>query len=529
MHRFRKILYAVLAIAAIGCAKRGTISGGAKDTIPPVLEFSIPKNYSTGFKGNEIRLAFDEYVKLKDIDKQLIVSPPLNFAPTVSPTTASRSFKITFRDTLLANTTYSMNFGQSIEDNNESNRLREFRYVFSTGRHIDSLTLSGSIRDAFEIKPDSYVTVMLYEAGDTYNDSIVFKQNPRYVANTLDSAGFRFENLKAGQYKLIALKDNVANYRFDPKSDKIGFKAQTVSVPADTLHVLQIFKQEMPFRALKPTLGQANKLVMGIDGRADSPKVTLRALGDSIPSVTTKLADKDSLLIWYRPLKADSLNVRISQGDYINSFDVKIKPQKQDTLKITSVYSGTLPLREAFKLRASRPIVSIDESLISIQAKDSAWVPFKSLYDTFNMTLTLDFERTPLEAYQIRLLPGALTDFYNVQNDSLSFRIATKNTSEYGNLRLTLENVRQYPLIVELVKPDGKTAAVAHADSAATLIFDHLDPARYTVRIIYDTNSNGRWDSGNFLEGRQPEDVIYVPKEIDVRANWDVDQPVTLP
>lgn len=182
-----QFLYFIAALSLVGCAKRGSITGGLKDTIAPVLRFSTPENYSTNFKSNEIRITFDEYVKIKDVNKQLIISPPMEVAPLISPSNASKFINIKIKDTLKPNTTYSFNFGNSIQDNNESNVLQQFKYIFSTGTYIDSLELKGSIKDAYAKEVVNFVSVMLYEVNDKFNDSIIFNEKPRYITNTLDS------------------------------------------------------------------------------------------------------------------------------------------------------------------------------------------------------------------------------------------------------------------------------------------------------------------------------------------------------
>ena len=148
-NKFRSI-FILLALTVISCAKRGSITGGLKDTIAPVLRASFPKNLSVNFKGKEINLTFDEYVKLKNVNKQLIVSPPLKYNPEVSPLNATKIINIKIKDTLQENTTYSFNFGQSIEDNNEGNPLESFKYVFSTGSYVDSLEVHGIVKDAYQ-------------------------------------------------------------------------------------------------------------------------------------------------------------------------------------------------------------------------------------------------------------------------------------------------------------------------------------------------------------------------------------------
>jgi len=189
----------------MSCAKRGSITGGDKDTIAPVLKASFPKNFSTNFNGKEIKLIFDEYVKLKNINKQLIISPPMKNQPEILPQAASKILTIKLKDTLQPNTTYSFNFGQSIEDNNEGNPYQQFKYVFSTGAYIDSLKINVKVKDALEKKVDNFVSVMLYEINEKFNDSTIYKETPRYITNTLDSLKIiTIENIKAGKDLLVA-------------------------------------------------------------------------------------------------------------------------------------------------------------------------------------------------------------------------------------------------------------------------------------------------------------------------------------
>ena len=185
----------------MSCAKRGTITGGLKDTIAPTLKSSYPENYSVKFNSKKIKLTFDENVKIKNLNKQLIISPPMKNELLVLPTTPTKTLTITINDTLQPDTTYSLNFGQSIADNNEGNPLNQFKYIFSTGDYIDSLALGGRIKDAHDKEAAAFVSIMLYEANEKFNDSTIYKENPRYITNTLDSLKtFRLENLKAGKY-----------------------------------------------------------------------------------------------------------------------------------------------------------------------------------------------------------------------------------------------------------------------------------------------------------------------------------------
>ena len=158
-----------LMAVLMDCARRGRPEGGPKDEDAPILVNAKPLQFTTNFTAKEIKIYFDEYIKLKDLQKQLIISPPLKYQPIIKPLgTPSKYISIKILDTLKENTTYTINFGQSVVDNTEENVLNNFKYVFSTGDIIDSLSVSGVIKDSFEKEADKNVTIMLYEINDTF-------------------------------------------------------------------------------------------------------------------------------------------------------------------------------------------------------------------------------------------------------------------------------------------------------------------------------------------------------------------------
>ena len=532
------LLFVVLALSS--CAKRGSISGGLKDTLAPVLKICIPKNYTTNFNAKTVQFTFDEYVKLKNVNKQLIVSPPLKYQPEITPATASKTITLKIKDTLAPNTTYSFNFGESIQDNNEGNPLRQFKFLCSTGSYIDSLSIKGTIADAHDKKTDHFVSVMLYEANEKYTDSIIFKENPRYVTNTLDSATtFQLVHLKAGKYLLVAVKDQNNNYRFNPKEDKIGFSRHFITVPNDSVFNLNLFKEVAANKTVKPTQASANRLLLGYEGEPSQMKVTVAKAGENYPVLLTKFPKKDSLQVWHKPIKwpsktkedkakIDSVAVAVTNGKDLQNFMVKLKGLKVDSLAVKPVFSGVLPLKNEFELETTTPIVKWDESKMSIKRKDSSLVAFTVVNDSWNQKTTLAFAKEPLEKYNIQLLPGALTDFMEQTNDTLVYKIETKNTAEYGNLQLNFTNSKRFPLLVELTDKSGEVIEQAIATNLLPLSFALIKPEKYILRVTYDDNQNKAWDAGNFLAKRQSEEVYYFPKEIDVRANWDVEQTVNL-
>lgn len=526
------LLLVIISIFSSNCAKRGTITGGDKDTLAPVLKVSLPKNFSTNFKEKIIKLTFDEYVKLKDINKQLIISPPLEKAPRILPLNASKTVSVEFLEELKPNTTYNLNFGQSIQDFNEGNAYKDFKYVFSTGPFIDSLSISGSLSDALLKKKDKDISVMLYEFNDAYRDSLVYRQNPRYITSSADTSGtFKIENIKAGKYVLIGLKDENQNHRFDPKADKIAFLDAPIELPTQEALHLNLFKEVPKFKAYRPIQNTGNSAYLGYEGDVKNLRLALKKNRENHPFKISKVAGKDSLLIWFKPLKLqkseiDSLEVTVEKDSYKQNFVFKIRNQKADSLKISPVQNKILGLGENISLNSNLPLAKIEAEKIKITTKDTtSSVPFNIKYDESSLNLQFEFKKEPLTQYRLKIAPGALVDFFDSSNKkTLQYEFETKNTSDYGNMRLDLENAKQYPILVELTDKNEVVQYSQWIEKPGTIHFDLIKPDLYSLRVIYDQNQNGQWDTGNYLQKKQPEPVIYFPKKIDVRANWDVQQ-----
>jgi uncharacterized protein (DUF2141 family) len=538
----RNLLLYVLIISALltGCAKRGAITGGEKDTIPPIMVSSTPANMTTNFTGKEIRIDFDEYIKVKDINKQLIISPPLKYQPEIIPMgSASKFISIKIKDTLPENTTYNFNFGQSITDNNEGNPYTQFRFVFSTGSYIDSLRVQGEIKDAHDTKTDNFVTVMLYEANEKFNDSTIYKEKPVYVTNTLDSIKiFSIQNIKQGKYHLFAMKDVAKNYVYNPKSDKLAFLGAPLNVPNDTLFRLDLFKEKLAFKSFKPSNESSNRLLLPYEGSgAKDIKVRVKNAvnNEDIRSRVTALKNKDSLQLWLPRGIKDSIKVMVDQPGGEKSYTVKYKEMKAaDSLTVDAVQKGGLHFRERFTITTTTPLESIDLSKITLVNKDSVAVPFTHTRDDFNHKVVFDFEKNENEKYRMTMMPGALTDFYGKQNDTLNYKLSTRAYTDYGNMYVKLKNVKRFPVILELISDKGEILASAYSEKETQLDFKLLEPRKYILRLIYDDNKNGEWDTGDYQKKIQPEEVIYKMdeknpkkiKEVEVRAIWDWEEDI---
>ena len=245
-HYFFLILFVLTLFA---CARRGRPEGGPKDFDKPIMVKADPEFKSLRFEEDQIKIYFDEYVKLKDVNSELIISPPLKYSPVISPLgVPSKKITIKLSDTLQENTTYTFNFAQSVVDNAEGNILDNFKYIFSTGDYIDSLKIKGGIKDAFDLEMIENPTIMLYPVDENYKDSLIFNEKLTYVGSTIDSVSWEITNIKAGTYRLIALNDANKNYKFNPKVDRIGFYPDFITIPGDSIFDLTLFKQIIPFK-----------------------------------------------------------------------------------------------------------------------------------------------------------------------------------------------------------------------------------------------------------------------------------------
>ncbi len=247
------LLTYIVFIMGSGCAQIGAPTGGPRDSIPPVLVSAIPKLLTTNFTGNKITLVFDEYINVKEEQKNVLVSPFPKTFPIIDYKLKTVTIKL--KDTLLANTTYAINFGNAITDNNEGNPYRDFTYVFSTGKTIDSLTLSGTVLMAETGKADSTLLVLLYRNA---NDSSVQQRKPDYVARVNIIGRFKFTNLSEGHYRIYALNDKDGGKTYNSKIEDFGFADKDIIVaPVNDTVLLYAYEEEKDIKKLPGTTVKA--------------------------------------------------------------------------------------------------------------------------------------------------------------------------------------------------------------------------------------------------------------------------------
>jgi len=368
------------------------------------------------------------------------------------------------------------------------------------------------------------ISVMLYEISDKLTDSIIYKEKPRYVTSTIDTTtNFEIENIKAGTYLLVALKQPSKNYTYHPKQDKIGFFKGTISVPTDTTYNFSIFREILPFRMIKPKEVTKGHLIFGYEGIPKNLNIELlNSKPKNFKEVQTLEERKDTLNYWFSDIKADSLLFKISNKTYIDTFSVKLRTSKIDSLRISKITKSILDLRDTFAIKSNIPIMLIDTSKIKL-ITDSLSVNYTPFLDKSKTKLYLFFDKKSDHRYVFNMLPNAIKDIFENTNDTLKYQFATKNIDGYGNINLTVSNIKS-PVIIQLLTDKYKLITSKYISKSELLSFKNLPPKTYLIRAIFDDNENRIWDTGNYLEKKYPEKIEYFYKKLKLRANWDLNE-----
>lgn len=534
MNRFGiYFLISFVLVSSFQCARRSLPTGGFKDTLPPNVVNTSPKMNTVFFDKEKITITFDEYIKLVDLNKQLIISPPLepNQYKVKPQGTVSKKIQIELLDSLLENTTYTFNFGESIIDNNEGNLLPFFNYAISTGAIIDSLEIKGKITDSYERITDSYTSVYLYPIDSTYSDSTIFLKKPFYATSTLDSTAYNFRNLRPDKYQIVAIKDISGNYIFDQSVDKIGFIEEPITLPGDSIINFRIFKEVPNLYWSRPFFINKNKIGFGYFGKPEPSAIKVQSkVPRNFRYIINKDRKTDTLNFWFRGSMIDSIKFGIKEKDTTKTYTIQIKDIKPDSLVISSITKNSIELIDSFKIKSSLPIVKVNMDLINIVGLDSLEVQFEAFLDKNYDELALTFDALPNDNYKIEFLPDAMVDFWGQTHDTLRYSVKTRPISDYGNLYLQILREDKSPFILELVDLKGKVLRrYDKINDSDYYEFKYILPGKYLFRYIKDKNGNKKWDTGNYLKKIQPEIVYYSTDTIDLRANWDINQQLRIP
>jgi hypothetical protein len=296
-------------------------------------------------------------------------------------------------------------------------------------------------------------------------------------------------------------------------------------LPTDQKYNFTIFKEIPKLKVFRPKEVSKGRIQFGFEGNASALNIEL--LSQKPANFESQIVfekDKDTLNYWYTPFEADSLNFLVTKNDYAEKFTLRPRSPKIDSLKITQSSNGTLHLIDTFSIATNTPILNFDRSKIKITDKDSSQVEFKETLSKSKTKLTLNFDKKHNTEYNFELKSKAITDIFGLSNDSIVYKLKTKLPEDYGTITIDLTSTKNTALIVELLNEKDVLIRLVKLDKPQKVSFNLLSPGNYGIRVTIDENNNGIWDTGSFLDKRQPEVVKFLDKKIELRANWDVNE-----
>ncbi|MFV0146709.1 Ig-like domain-containing protein [Empedobacter falsenii] len=529
--RFSLLMLTILTV--ISCARQGSPTGGPKDETPPVFLKAAPDTLATNVDVNlqEATINFDEYIILKEYSKNVVVSPSFQIPPIVTPQAlAKKNISIKFQEPLLPNTTYSFNFGDAVQDFNENNKLSNFQYVFSTGSFIDSLKVTGHVNSSYDFKLPEKILVGLYKVDSAYTDSVVLQKKPYYIARANDKGAYQLNYLASGKYKLIAFEDKVENVMYDYGKERLAFHNEAIELNSNQAINLNLFNQKPAYRKPEASFKQEGLIVFKTTGATED--VTITPVGKEFKSAyIEKFPKQDSINFWFNP-KVDTISGRsaklkfnVQHKDQIDSISALYsKSNVERKLEFKALNDQKLAPNKTFKIQANAPIKSLDLTKIHV-FKDTVSIPFNVSIDTINaQNLNFVFDKNLDEKFEVNIYPNALTDVLGEKNDTLAYPIKMGTRGDFGHLKLTLQNTPSKPFILQFLKADQNFTVLEEIYNPANknyFEFNFIEPGEYLFRLLVDENTNGKWDTGDYLSGKQPEPIYLYPEPIKVRAMWE--------
>lgn len=588
MNNSKSLYYIFIIIAAAvmySCANIGNPSGGPIDKTPPIFMRSNPTPNAVNVKDRKIDIFFDEIVTLKDPSTKIIVSPAQTEMPRMSA--LGRKVTVELVDSLLPNTTYTIDFSNSIQDNNEGNAIDNFAFAFSTGSVIDSMRVSGYVLDSRTLEPMQSVVVGLQS---NLADSAFHKEKLQRVALTNDRGQFTIRNVSPGSYHIFALKDLDRDYKFGNPTEDIAF-IDSIIVPsigsreaADTVYN-DLNEIDTIMRATRPAYFPNDILLsmfnedrksqyLANNLRVDSTRISLTfaAASDTLPSLSIvgrndvpdqwytleRSQTNDTLTYWIRPPHLVSADTLMVATTYLRTDTASNLSWGTDTLKFT------FQRQKAKKKKKNEETDSLEQ--IRFMELHPLANGTQEVYAPLLLQTGTPIERYSREAFHLQRKLQNDTIFYPAEIKSIALRDSTLNrrdlmlkvdwepgaaytlavdslamTDIYGlqtkplKVDFNVRKMEEYGNIVFNIPAVRDSAIVELLDGTEKIVLRapvkshraellNLLPGKYYARLFIDRNGNGKYDTGNYDMHLQPEETVYYPGAINLKKNWDVEQ-----
>lgn len=540
----KNLHWSIYLLFTLSCAKQTSPTGGPKDTIPPILVKSHPEQEQINYKGKTIDLVFSEMVILDNPKEQIIITPTTDSKYE----TIQKNNKVTikFEESLKDSTTYTINFREAVKDITEKNPAKNLQLAFSTGKSIDSLSISGSTYNLLKGVPLKEIIIALFQSNDTMN---IFKHKPYYITKSDKEGKFALTHIKHGAYYLYALNDKNKNLVVDSKNEAYGFKASPIVLTKDTTN-LSIPLVNLDARPLKVSSARPYNTYYTI-------KTTKKLTDFNLKSTTTKdslissFGEDEAIINVYNTFSnIDSLQISLTANDSIgNSIDttliLKFGTRKVEKEKYAYDIKDPNLLKDinqlSFQLTFNKPtwFVLADSLYIRtdsaqfelISDEDMQWNKSNTIVHVAKKIKPESItEKNPEESkgpkFKKYLYMGKGA-FISIENDSIKQTkrdIKTYTSDQLGIIKVSIQT-KEANFIVELLDKNEKVIKLTRSKPEIT--WDNIQPGDYKLRVTIDSNNNGKWDPGNYFKKEEPEVVLYYQGEkknttISLKQNWEL-------
>ena len=523
----------ILIFLLENCATPGSPDGGPRDETPPQIDsaFSTP-NYQTNFQKQTIEITFDEWVKLSNPTTQVLISPPFTGGDRPKISLKKRTVRFEFpEEDLKPNTTYTINFGDAVQDLTESNPAPDLRYVFSTGDEIDSLEISGNIVDVLTGEPVPDVFMLLYL---NHADTVVRKELPFYFAKTDKEGSFTISNLPTAVFKGFALEDVDANFKFNAINERIGF-LDSLIVLNDSSNInltIQLFEETAPPDLKKDESDQYGLIKLRFNRPPHEVEVDIQETGLR----TFIERELDTLKIWYDGVANENWKVFLQDSlDWKDTIKVElfskeefVENRKVKFLKLeTGGKTKELLPDKSIRLSFNHPLQSVDTAKFFLleDSTEIRVVPTVTIDSVNRKELLITYPWAGTKIYKLEILPEGITDWFGLTSDTIRNDFTALTPKDMGILKFELtgfDSSKSYTMELFSKNKNLVTSFFITAQETFTQALNNFPPGTYNVKIIEDLNGNGRWDPGNYDKKLQPERIFTKDLE-ELRANWELD------